>query len=292
MELRLQTPPRWPEYELIDSGHGAKLERFGDVLLERPETQAIWTPRLPVSEWQRAAAVFRRARGDEGQGSWQVRRQVPDRWQLAAYGLTCWVRLTPFRHTGVFPEHSAHWDWLARQTAARPHAKALVLFGYTGLSSLHLARSGAEVTHVDASKPAVRWAQENQELAGLSQRPIRWLVDDVGKFVQREQRRGRKYDIVLLDPPVFGRGPQGEIWRLQEQLPQLLRDCATLLSDRPLGVLVCAYATTISPLTIGNVLNEVMEPFGGTISAGELALQEANGGRLLPAAIYAAWTNE
>jgi 23S rRNA (cytosine1962-C5)-methyltransferase len=291
MELRLQTPPLWPDYELIDSGNGAKLERFGNILLERPETQAIWTPRLPVSEWQRASAVFRRVRGDEGQGSWQVRRPVPDRWQLTAYGLTCWVRLTPFRHTGVFPEHSAHWDWLARQTAARPHARALVLFGYTGLSSLHLARSGAEVTHVDASKPAVRWAQENQELTGLADRPIRWLVDDVGKFVQREQRRGRKYDIILLDPPVFGRGPQGEIWRLQEQLPQLLRDCADLLTDRPLGVLVCAYATTISPLTIGNVLNEVMEPFGGTVSAGELALQEANQGRLLPAAIYAAWTN-
>ncbi len=291
MELRLLTPPTWTDYELLDSGNGAKLERFGSYLLARPETQAIWTPHLSAREWERADAVFRRSRGDEGPGEWHQRRPLPERWSLDAYGIRCWARLTPFRHTGIFPEHSAHWDWLARQVQRRSQPRALVLFGYTGLSSLHLARCGAHVTHVDASKPAVRWAQDNQALAGLADRPIRWLVDDVGKFVAREIRRGHQYDLILLDPPVFGRGPNGEIWRLHEQLPTLLAQCVSLLSRQPLGVLVCAYATTISALTIGNVLAEVMAPFAGYVTAGELALQEQTTRRLLPAAIYAAWTD-
>jgi len=291
MELRLLTPPPWVDYELIDSGHGAKLERFGPYLLARPETQAIWTPRLPASEWQRADATFRRTRGEEGSGEWYQRQPLPERWALNAQGVRCWVRLTPFRHTGVFPEHSAHWGWLASQVQRRVQPRALVLFGYTGLSSLHLARYGAHVTHVDASKPAVRWAQENQVLADLADRPIRWLIDDVGKFVARELRRGNRYDLILLDPPVFGRGPNGEIWRLHEQLPQLLAQCARLLSQQPLGVLVCAYATTISALTIGNLLAETMAPFDGYLSAGELAIPERTTRRLLPTAIYAAWSD-
>jgi 23S rRNA (cytosine1962-C5)-methyltransferase len=210
---------------------------------------------------------------------------------MNAHGVRCWVRLTPFRHTGVFPEHSAHWNWLASQVQRRSQPRALVLFGYTGLSSLHLARYGAHVTHVDASKPAVRWAQENQVLADLADRPIRWLIDDVGKFVARELRRGNRYDLILLDPPVFGRGPNGEIWRLHEQLPQLLAQCARLLNRQPLGVLVCAYATTISALTIGNLLAETMASFDGYLSAGELAIPERTTRRLLPTAIYAAWSD-
>jgi len=291
-ELSLLAPPPWSDYELLDTGNGAKLERFGQYTLVRPETQAIWSPSRSEREWQRADATFEKSRGgDDGPGTWQFRRPLPEQWQMHHNNLRFWARLTPFRHTGVFPEHSAHWHWLAEQAAAGSEPRALVLFGYTGLSTLALAAAGARVTHVDASKPAVRWAQENQELSGLESRPIRWLVDDVGKFVAREARRGARYDIILLDPPVFGRGPRGEVWRLAEQLPALVDQCAQLLSERPLAVLLSAYATNMSALTLANVLGDRLKPFGGATSAGELVLAEAGTGRLMPAALFAAWSS-
>lgn len=292
-ELQLLAPPRWSDYDLLDSGNGAKLERFGPYTLVRPETQAIWRPHLPEREWQQADAMFEKSRGgDDGPGSWQTRRKLPDQWQLHYDNLRFWVRLTPFRHTGVFPEHSAQWGWMSRQIAARRSPSVLVLFGYTGLSSLYAAAAGAHVTHVDASKPAILWAQSNQQLSGLTERPIRWLIDDVGKFVAREIRRGSRYDLIVMDPPVFGRGPKGEIWRLHEQLPALLGQCVELLSDRPLGVLISAYATNMSPLTLMNLLNDELKGRGGESSAGELVLREQQSGRLLPTAIYACWSAE
>ena len=290
--LHLLAPPPWPEYALLDTGNGAKLERFGPYTLVRPETQAIWRPTLPEQVWQQADAVFTKTKGgEESPGQWFQRRPLPDQWPLHANNLTFWVRLTPFRHTGVFPEHSAHWAWLERHIASRPAPTALVLFGYTGLSSLFAAERGAHVTHVDASKPALRWAQENQHLSGLDARPIRWLVDDVGKFIARELRRGRRYDLILLDPPVFGRGPQGEIWRLHEQLTGLVEQCVQLLSEQPLGLLLSAYATSMSALTLHNVLAAALTGRVGRISAGELVLQEQPAGRLLPAALYACWSS-
>lgn len=292
-ELQLLAPPRWSDYDLLDSGNGAKLERFGSYTLVRPETQAIWRPHLPERDWQQADATFDKSRGgDDGPGTWQLRRNLPDQWQLHHDNLRFWVRLTPFRHTGVFPEHSAQWGWIARQIAARQSPSVLVLFGYTGLSSLHAAAAGARVTHVDASRPAILWAQSNQQLSGLTERPIRWLIDDVGKFVAREIRRGSRYDLILMDPPVFGRGPRGEIWRLHEQLPALLNQCVTLLSDRPLGVLISAYATHMSSLTLKNLLDGELEGRDGETSAGELVLREQQSGRLLPTAIYACWSGE
>lgn len=291
-ELKLLAPPAWSDYELLDSGNGLKLERFGPYTLVRPETQAIWAPSRSERDWQRADATFEKSRGgDDGPGNWQFRRPLPEQWQMHHNNLTFWARLTPFRHTGVFPEHSAHWQWLADKVAGRGGASALVLFGYTGLSTLALAAAGARVTHVDASKPSVRWAQENQQLSGLEQRPVRWLVDDVGKFVAREARRGGRYDIILLDPPVFGRGPRGEVWRLHEQLTGLVDQCADLLSERPLAVLLSAYATNMSALTLANVLGARMARLGGATSAGELVLTESGSGRLLPAALYAAWSS-
>jgi 23S rRNA (cytosine1962-C5)-methyltransferase len=291
-ELHLLTPPPWSDYELLDSGNGAKLERFGPYTLVRPETQAIWRPNLPEREWQRADATFEKTKGgDDGPGSWQQHRQLPEQWQLHYNNLRFWARLTPFRHTGVFPEHSAQWGWVARQIAARQGASVLVLFGYTGLSSLFAAAAGGRVTHVDASKPSVLWAQSNQQLSGLAERPIRWLIDDVGKFVAREIRRGSRYDLILMDPPVFGRGPKGEVWRINEQLPGLVGQCAELLSERPLGMLISAYATNMSPLTLSNVLEAELKGFSGTTSAGELALREQQSGRLLPTAIYACWSS-
>jgi 23S rRNA (cytosine1962-C5)-methyltransferase len=292
LELKLLAPPPWSDYELLDSGNGAKFERFGPYTLVRPETQAIWAPSRSERDWQRADATFEKSRGgDDGPGNWQFRRPLPEQWQMHHNNLTFWARLTPFRHTGVFPEHSAHWQWLTDKVAGRPGATALVLFGYTGLSSLALAAAGARVTHVDASKPSVRWAQENQKLSGLEQRPVRWLVDDVGKFVAREARRGARYDIILLDPPVFGRGPSGEVWRLAEQLTGLVDQCAELLSERPLAALLSAYATNMSALTLANVLGARMARLGGNMSAGELVLSESGSGRMLPAALYAAWSS-
>ncbi|NTV62193.1 MAG: class I SAM-dependent rRNA methyltransferase [Oscillochloris sp.] len=289
-ELNLLAPPPWEEYDLIDSGNGAKLERFGQYMLVRPETQAIWSPHLSEREWQRADATFEKLRGEDGAGLWHQRRQLPEQWLMHHDNLAFWARLTPFRHTGVFPEHSAQWAWMRRQLASRREARVLALFGYTGLSSLEAARVGAHVVHVDASKPALRWAQDNQQASGLTDRSIRWLIDDASKFVAREIRRGRRYDLILMDPPIFGRGPSGEIWRLHEQLPGLVRESVALLSDNPLGVLISAYATNISALTLQNVLGAAMARHQGTTSAGELVLRESASGRLLPAAIYACWS--
>ena len=291
-ELHLLTPPPWSDYTLLDTGDGMKLERLGPYTLVRPETQAIWTPNLPASVWQQADASFEKSRGgDESPGHWHQRRTLPDQWQLVYDDLAFWVRLTPFRHTGIFPEHSAHWAWLRRQISARHEPTILVLFGYTGLSSLYALRCGAHVTHVDASKPAIRWAQDNQQLSGLGTRPIRWLVDDVTKFVARELRRGVSYDLILLDPPVFGRGPKGEIWRLHEQLPALIAQCSQLLSERPLGLLLSAYATSMSALTLYNLLESTLRGRSGTTSAGELVLCEQHSARMLSTALYACWSS-
>lgn len=286
-------PPPWDDYELIDSGNGAKLERFGSYTLVRPETQAIWPPNLSEREWQRADASFEKTRGgEEGAGTWQFRRPLPEQWRMHHDNLRFWARLTPFRHTGVFPEHSAHWPWLDSQLRRLSAPTVLVLFGYTGLSSLYAARAGARVTHVDASKPAIRWAQDNQHESGLHDMPIRWLVDDVGKFVARELRRGNRYDLILMDPPVFGRGPKGEIWRLNEQLPGLVQQCVALLSEQPLGMLISAYATNMSALSIQNVLIAETSSLQGSTSAGELVLRESGSGRMLPAALYACWSDQ
>jgi 23S rRNA (cytosine1962-C5)-methyltransferase len=284
-------PPPWNDYELIDSGDGQKLERFGKYRLVRPDAQAIWSPGLSPDEWEQADATFQRSkRGDDGPGEWSQRRPLPEQWQLHHEGLDFWVRLTPFRHTGVFPEHSAQWGWMRQQLAQREQPEVLVLFGYTGLHTLVAAQAGARVCHVDASRPATRWAQANQELSRLNERPIRWIVDDAAKFVNREQRRGARYDMIILDPPVFGRGPKGEIWRLHERLQGLMSDCVQLLSKQPLGVLAHAYATNLSSVTLANVLYGTLQHYGGTVDAGELVLIETATRRPLPTALFARWS--
>lgn len=283
-------PPAWKEYALLDSGDGRKLERFGPYRLVRPETQAIWLPALPAQAWQDADAVFQRGREDEGAGSWVQRRPLPEQWQMQQDGLQFWARLTPFRHTGIFPENSAHWEWMRRQLSLVQQPRVLVLFGYTGLPTLVAAQAGAAVCHVDASRPATRWAQANQELSGLHERPVRWIVDDVIKFVGRELRRGSRYDMVIMDPPVFGRGPKGEIWRLSEGLASLVLRCVELLSERAVGVLINAYATHLSPITLSNVLGAAMQHFGGEVGAGELVLVDTTAARSLPTALYARWS--
>ncbi len=287
----LRCPTDWTDYALLDSGEGAKLERFGAYTLVRPEQQAIWRRRLPAERWEAADALFEKGAGESG--AWLRRRPIPERWPMRYDGLTFWARLTAFRHTGVFPEQAVHWRWIRQQIerAGRP-IRALDLFAYTALSALAAARAGAQVTFVDASKPATTWARENQAASGLLDRPIRWIVDDAIKFVRREARRRVTYDALILDPPVFGRGPKGEIWRFYESVPVLLDACRQVLSERPLFVLINAYAIDVSPLTLANLLADLMAGHGGAIEAGELALPEQGGPRLLAAGRYGRWTSQ
>lgn len=281
----------WDDYELLDTGGGAKLERFGDYVLARPDTQAIWQPRLVPDFWRAAHATFRRDAGEGG--AWQCMPDMPRSWPMRWNGLSFRSELTSFRHTGVFPEQAEHWTWIddTIRRAGRP-VRMLDLFGYTGLASLVAARAGATVTYVDASRPAMAWARRNQELSGLTDRPIRWLLDDAGKFVAREKRRASEYDALVMDPPVFGRGPKGEIWRFGEHFPRLFAGAADLLSADPVLVLVNAYATEISPISLANVVADSLERRGGTLEFGELVLAPRRPGRHLPTGIYARWSPE
>ena len=283
-------PTGWNDYSLLDSGEGAKLERFGSITLARPDGQAIWRRSLPVERWNQADATFKT--GVDENGAWIRRRPIPERWSMSYDGLDFWARLTSFRHTGVFPEQSVHWDWIRRsvEAASRP-IRCLDLFAYTALSTLAAARAGAAVTYVDASRPALGWARENAAAAGLGDAPIRWILDDAIKFVRREGRRGATYDALILDPPVFGRGPGGEIWRFFESVPILLEACRAILSDRPLLVLMNAYASDVSSLTLVNLLADLLADHGGTVEGGELALPRQQDGHLLAAGVYARWTN-
>lgn len=287
--LDLLTPPDWRDYELLDSGGGRKLERFGPVTLDRPEANALWSRRLPVERWREADGRFD-AGPEGGSGEWHFNRPVPERWEMRyqPLGLRFYAACRPFRHTGVFPEQAAHWTWLVdRLKAAGTRARVLVLFGYTGLATLALARGGAEVVHVDASKPAMSWARDNAEASNLGDRPIRWLLDDAIAFVRREQRRGNRYDGIVMDPPAFGRGPKGEIWRFNSSLPLLLDACAEVLEPDPLLVLVNAYAVPASATMLRNLVADLV-PSRGALAAGELALE--GGRRTLATGIFARWS--
>lgn len=286
----LLTAPRWQDYELLDSGTGAKLERFGPYRFVRPEGQAIWQPALASSAWSNAEAEFR-TDADANGGQWHFRKPLKPRWQMRYNQLQFWVQPTPFRHLGVFPEQAVHWDWMQNliATARRP-INVLNLFGYTGLATLAAAQAGANVTHVDASKKGIAWARENQALSGLDQKPIRWILDDALKFVRREVRRGARYDGFIIDPPPFGRGPKGEIWRIEESLPALLDECRQLLSPTPLFVVLTAYAIKFSALGLYYVLDELVAGYPGTLSGGEIGVSEQQRGRVLSTAIFARWS--
>jgi len=285
---------RWEEYALLDSGDGLKLERFGNYVFVRPESQAMWKRALD-SEWKNAHAVFQPT-GEESGGHWDFKKKVEEKWEMSyplphsANGLKFKVMTTPGRHLGVFPEVASHWDFMAdlvKKADSQP--KVLNLFGYTGLASLAAASAGAQVTHVDASKKSVSWARENQELSGLGDKPIRWIVDDALKFVQREARRGAKYDGIILDPPKFGRGPKGEVWEVYKSLPSLLEACQACLSEEPSFVVTTLYAVRASAIHVAQALDEMMMEFGGKVESGELVTREQSAGRLLSQAVYARW---
>ena len=289
-DTRLLVADDWEDYALLDSGHGRKLERFGDQVLDRPDPQAFWTPARPLSEWQ-ADAVFDERSGEDERGRWDVTSpRARDAWPLRWRDLGFTARRTPFRHVGVFQEHSVHWAFAREQirTAGRP-VKVLNLFGYTGMMSLACAAEGAEVVHLDASPKSNGYGKENQVLSGLQDRKIRWIADDAMKFVAREQRRGNRYDAIVLDPPKFGRGPKSETWRFEEGLPGLLDGVRALLSDDPLFVILTAYAVRLSYLAIAQTLGDRLDGLGGQIETGEMALPQQGSDRLLPTAIYARW---
>jgi len=285
---------KWNDYALLDSGDGLKLERFGKYVFVRPESQALWKRAL-TAEWKNADAVFI-STGEESGGHWDFKKKMDEQWTMhyplphSKNGLTFKVMTTPGRHLGVFPEVALHWDFMADilQRADSP-PNVLNLFGYTGLATLAAASAGAKVTHVDASKKSVSWARENQELSGLNDAPIRWIVDDALKFVQREARRGVKYDGIILDPPKFGRGPKGEVWEVYKSLPNLLEACRECLSEDRLFVVTTIYAVRASAIHVAQAMDDMMKGFGGRVEMGELVTREQSAGRLLSQAVYARW---
>ena len=286
---------RWTDYELLDTGDGSKLERFGPYRFVRPEAQAIWRPALPSSAWNDVHAEFQ-STSEESGGHWKFTKHVDEKWVMSYAlekinsSLRFTAMTTPGRHLGVFPETAAQWDWMAGLivSAGRP-VKVLNLFGYTGLATLASAAAGASVTHVDASKKSVTWARENQSLSGLDARPVRWIVDDAVKFVQREGRRGVKYDGIILDPPKFGRGPKGEVWEVYKSLPELMESCMTVLSEVPLFFALTVYAVRASAIHLAYALDDALGSRKGRIDSGELVMREKSAGRLLSHAVYARW---
>lgn len=283
----------WSDYALLDSGGGRKLERYGRFRVVRPEPQCWWTPR-DSQAWIDADAVFDPEDEDEA-GRWRFGGRPIDTFPLAWRDVRFTSRFTPFRHLAFFPEQAANWTWLDAHLRSTPPGVAsprvLNLFGYTGVASLAMAAAGAEVTHVDASKKSVAWARENAELSGMSDRPIRWIVEDARKYVAREVRRGAKYQGIVLDPPKYGRGPTGEVWRLFEDLPALLKDCAALLADDASFLLLNAYAARISGLSAAHLMAEALADRGGRIDWGELALSEDGpGARAIGLSFFARWS--
>lgn len=278
----------WTDYELIDSGDGVKFERYGNYRFIRPDSQAYWLPATPVETWK-ADAVFS-GNDSEEMGRWNFKNKVPELWPMDWNGVKFYARCTPFRHLGVFPEQSVHWAWcMDKISKFKGTPKVLNLFGYTGLASLACAKAGAHVTHIDASKKAIAYARENQVLAGLENAPIRWIVEDAMKFVERELRRGNKYDGIILDPPKHGRGPNGEVFKLEENLYALLKACADLLSDEAAFMVATVYAVRLSFKALENTMQDAISRKNGKIEAGEMGLPDNNHDRVLPTAIFARW---
>ncbi len=286
---------RWQDYQLIDCGDGMKQERWGAYTLVRPDPQIIW-PRhgKPAgAAWEGWDGFYHR--GEGGGGKWELRRTLPEHWTVsyAPLRLTFRIHPTSFKHTGLFPEQAVNWDWFTSRIraarAANREVSVLNLFGYTGAASVAAAAAGASVCHVDAAEGMVKWCRANAELSGLADAPIRYIADDCLKFARRELKRGRRYDAVIMDPPTFGRGSSGEMWRLEDHLWELLQECRELLTDQPLFFLINAYTARLSPTVVANLLAELLAPRGGTITAGEIGLPIKSDGKVLPCGIYGRW---
>jgi 23S rRNA (cytosine1962-C5)-methyltransferase len=293
-KLEVLTGEPWADYGLVDSGQGRKLERYGRYRFIRPEPQAMWSP--AAGDWD-ADAAFIPGSDEEGGGRWEFTRPVPrEGWELGWEEVRFRAQCTPFRHLAFFPDMAPQWAWMRERLggngpSAQPR-EALNLFGYTGVGTLAMAATGARLTHVDASKKSVEAGKANAALSGMGDAPIRWMVDDAAKFVAREVRRGRRYDGIILDPPKFGRGPAGEVWRLEEGLPALIADCAKLLDADSRFLVLTVYAVRMSALAIGELLRQATAGLGGQVQCGDMAVREESRGLLLPTAIFARWSRD
>ncbi|WP_394653354.1 class I SAM-dependent methyltransferase [uncultured Sphingomonas sp.] len=280
----------WPDYGLVDSGHGRKLERYGRFRFVRPEPQAMWAPASP--DWQ-ADGEFIPGADEDGGGRWELSRDVPrDGWPLTWREIKFTAQNTPFRHLGFFPDMAPVWDWMRGRIAGASDPECLNLFGYTGVGTLALAAAGARMVHVDASKKSVDAARANAALSGMADKPVRWLVEDAGKFVAREVRRGRRYDGIILDPPKWGRGPNGEVWKLEEHLPSLIADCRRLIDAESRFLFLTVYAVRLSALAIGELVHQQFADLQGRVECGELGVREEARGLTLPTAIFARWSRD
>lgn len=291
------------DYELLDSGREEKLERYGKVLLSRPDPQALWEKKLLEGEWSKAQGRYERK---DKEGEWHA-KDLPKEWQVSFGGLKFLIRPTSFKHTGLFPEQLSNWEWIrgilsANSASHSPSASegvgvhvlqslpsVLNLFGYTGGATLAAAQAGAAVTHLDASKTAVAWARENATVSGLADKPIRWIVEDALVFVRREIKRGNKYDGIIMDPPAFGHGPKNELWKIEEDFIELVKLCQELLSEKPLFFLINGYAAGYSPLAFAYNLEPLIKKYGGRLEYGDLTIEEKGSGRLLPCGIFSRW---
>lgn len=282
----MQTANNWKDYELIDSGEGEKLERWGGFLLSRPDPLAIWPKILPETEWLKADAHY--IRNEEG-GKWNFKEQLPEKWEVKYNDLKFWIKPTQFKHTGLFPEQAVNWDWMAEKIKnSKREIYVLNLFAYTGGATVAATKAGAKVCHVDSSKGIVSWAKENADLNGFADK-IRWIVDDAVKFVEREAKRGVKYDAIIMDPPSFGRGAKGEVWKIEEDLWPLIEKCKNILSNDPLFFLINSYSTGMSPTTVKNILISAFKNSAGKIESNEIGLKEKNSERILPQGVFGRW---
>lgn len=284
------------DYQLLDSGEGEKLERFGAYVLRRPDPQALWERRLSSVVWDTCDAWFERrkakptkggspdaSQGEAFRGAWHFNKELPKEWEIQYGEFQIIIKPTSFKHVGLFPEQIENWEWVAKRGAK----SVLNLFGYTGIATLAAAKAGASVTHIDASKTAVEWARKNAELSGLTDAPVRWIVEDAMRFVDRELKRGTKYDGIILDPPSFGHGPKDELWKIEKDLIPLVRKCGELLTDKPSFILLNGYAEGYSHIAFQNLLQPIAKLHGWTVEGGELTIQEKDSTRFLPAGIYA-----
>jgi len=279
----------WTDYELIDTGHGEKLERWGNIVLRRPDPQVIWPASENDSIWEKADADY--IRSSAGAGAWIIKNKLPERWKISHHDLCFYIKPTGFKHTGLFPEQAVNWRWMIEkiQKTAKP-VKVLNLFAYTGGATVACAYAGAEVCHVDASKGMVQWAKDNLAVSGLADRPVRFITDDVFKFVQREQRRGNHYDAIIMDPPSYGRGPGGEMWKLEDNLFPFIESCLAILTPTPLFMLINSYTTGLSPSVLTNILSlTVQKKYKGTLTCGEIGLPIKRNGLRLPCGILGRW---
>ena len=288
MNLHTLIGEPWADYGLIDSGHGKKLERYGRFRFIRPEPQAMWAP--ASTDWK-AQGEFVPGSDEDGGGRWEFSEPVPrEGWTLKWNEVSYTAQTTPFRHLGFFPDMAPVWSWMRAQVAGLDSPECMNLFGYTGVGTLAMATKGVRMVHVDASKKSVEAAKANAKLSGMADAPIRWMTDDAAKFVARDVRRGRRYDGILLDPPKYGRGPEGEVWRLEEDLPKLIADCRKLLDENSRFLFLTVYAVRMSALAIGELLNQVFADLPGKVEVGELGVREEARGLTLPTAIWARWS--